>query len=778
MDNDSLYCTDHLNRAILQAAHSAIALTDADADHALVYVNPAFERLTGYRAAEVLGRNLRFLQNDDRDQTARAAIRRALLAAEPVMVTLRNYRKDGSMFFDELRLTPLYDAAGRLTHYLGTHNDVTEQCVNQTKASRFDDLVEASPLGIGMLDERGVVVEVNDTLVDIVGAPSNAAIVGRALHEFNLFKYAQVQKLVEEIRQGAQSVTTELAWTSIWGKNVQAKLHFAPIHDSNQRFLAFQAIIDDMTEQVATEEKLERLVRQRTTELAATLEQLRSSEERFQFAVAGANDGMWDWPDLQQETQWWSPRLFELLGYVPGEVEASYPNFMARVHADDEAKIVAAVEANVARGVSLDIEYRTKTKTGDYAWRRGRGRVIRNHYGEPVRMAGSVQDINAQRAVAVALREAKEQAEQATATKSRFLAAASHDLRQPLQSISMYLAMLTRQVEPSVVQDVTGKMQQSLTAMQELMDALLDISQLESGAIKAETRDFPVQNLLDCISAGNAPHAEEQGLCFAVAASSAIVHSDPALLQRIVENLVANALRHTKAGQVQVTCVVEGVQARIEVADTGDGIPAHALDTIFEEYVQLGNPERNRGKGLGLGLAIVKQLASLLGHELQVVSTPDAGSTFSVTLPLAQSQLLAQPTPRATDIPTVASGVRSVLLVDDDSSIVDAAVMLLEIEGFRVHAAADYAAALALIQDGVTVDMIVTDYRLPGENGVMLITSVRAVLKRELPAILLTGDTSVPEIDATGLPACALLHKPIDAEKLLQLIRTAAHISR
>ncbi len=775
MNYDSTFPGDDLNRAILQAAGSAIVLADADADYALVYVNQAFERLTGYSAAEVLGRNPSFLQNNDRDQAARADIRRALSAAEPVTVTLRNYRKDGSLFFAEMRLSPLYDTAGRLTHYLGIHNDVTEQCLNQSKASRFDALVEASPLGIGMLDEQGVVMEVNDTLVEIVGAPSSAAIVGKGLHEFNISKSEQAQASVAAARSGVQGVTAQLAWTSLWGKSVQAEVHFTPIHDSNQRFLAFQVIIDDMTEQVANEAKLERLVQQRTAELAATLEELRRSEQRFQVAAAGANDGMWDWPDLQQDAQWWSPRLYELLGYAPDEVEANSQNFIVRVHADDVATVSAAVAAIIAHGEPLDVEYRTKTKTGEYCWRRGRARLIRNRQGEPVRMAGSIQDISEQRAAAAALREAKELAEHATATKSRFLAAASHDLRQPLQSIAMYLAILSRPAELAVVQDVTGKMQQSLLAMQELLDALLDISELDSGAITAKARDFPIQHLLDCVSAGNALHAEEQGLGFSVAASSAIVHSDPALLQRIVENFVANAIRHTPSGEVRVTCVVAGEQARIEVSDTGNGIPADALVTIFEEYVQLGNPERNRGKGLGLGLAIVKHLATVLGHAIQVESTPGEGSTFAVSLPLARSQLLAQATLRAIDTVPVAPANCSVLLVDDDSAIVEAASILLRIKGFTVHAAGDSAAALALVQAGVAVDIIVTDYRLPGANGVALIHDVRATLKRELPAILLTGDTTVPEVEATDLLACVLVRKPIDANRLMQLIRTAVH---
>ncbi len=775
MNYDSIFPHDDLNRAILQAAGSAIVLADADADYALVYVNQAFERLTGYSAAEVLGRNPCFLQNDDRDQVGREDIRRALNATEPVTVTLRNYRKDGSLFFAEMRLSPLYDTAGRLTHYLGIHNDVTGQCLNQSKASRFDALVEASPLGIGMLDEQGVVVEVNDTLVEIVGAPSRAAIVGKALYEFNISKSEQAQASVAAARSGVQGVTAQLAWTSLWGKNVQAEVHFTPIHDSNQGFLAFQVIIDDMTEQVANEAKLERLVRQRTAELDTTLEELRSSEQRFQVAAAGANDGMWDWPDLQQDAQWWSPRLYELLGYAPGEVAATRQNFKTRVHADDAAAVFAAEAECIAHGEPLDVEYRVKTKTGDCLWRRARARLIRNRPGEPVRMAGSLQDVSEQRATAAALREARDQAEQATATKSRFLAAASHDLRQPLQSIAMYLAILSRPAEPTVVQDITGKMQQSLVAMQELLDALLDISKLDSGAIAAEARDFPIQDLLDCISAGNALHAEQQGLGFSVAASSAVVHSDPALLQRIVENFVANAIRHTQAGQVRVACLVAGEQARIEVSDTGSGIPADALATIFEEYVQLGNPERNRSKGLGLGLAIVKHLATVLGHAIQVESTPGEGSTFSVTLPLARSQLLAQPTLRAIDTLPVAMGDCSVLLVDDDSAIVEAAAILLEIEGFTVHAAGDSAAALALAHTGVAIDILVTDYRLPGANGVVLIQGVRAALKRELPAILLTGDTSVPEVEATDLPACALVRKPIDAKKLMQLIRTAVH---
>ena len=388
-------------------------------------------------------------------------------------------------------------------------------------------------------------------------------------------------------------------------------------------------------------------------------------------------------------------------------------------------------------------------------------------------VSSAIRDVTERKAFEKVLSNAKEAAEHATATKSRFLAAASHDLRQPLQSIGIYLGVLgkTFRQKPDTADEVIGKIDKSLDVMGELLDALLDISKLDSGSITPEKRDFELQPLLDALLADNAPAADEKGLVLSVEASDAVVHTDPALLQRILENFVTNAIRYTEQGSVTVSSeLVEGA-LRIDVSDTGIGIPESALDTIFEEYFQLDNPVRDRRKGLGLGLSIVKHISELLGNPLEVTSVVGEGSTFSITVPVGEAVEKAEPaaarTPSARDHEPV------ILFVDDDPAIVDATCMMLDLAGIKAETALDGRTAIEMLESGLRPDVVVSDYRLPGADGIEVITRARDLGGDSVPIMLMTGDTSGKALENAKLRNCTVLHKPVDTEHLIDLIERA-----
>ncbi len=364
-------------------------------------------------------------------------------------------------------------------------------------------------------------------------------------------------------------------------------------------------------------------------------------------------------------------------------------------------------------------------------------------------------------------------ANQANSGKSQFLATASHDLRQPLQSINLYLSTLDRLLDKAKQKEISSKIQSSLRVMGELLDALLDISKLESGSVTPAKKDFSMSAFMDTLVVDNEPAALVKGLTFKCSADSCTVHSDPALLQRIVENFITNAIRYTDTGSVEVRCKEHDGCARIEVKDSGVGMPEEALDTSFEEYFQLDNPARNRQKGLGLGLSIVKHLAHLLDHRLSVTSVPGKGSTFAVEVPLGE------PAEEATKVHVpVKASTRSkqepvVLLIDDDPAIVDATTMLLDSASVKVYSALNGDEALAHVDSGVCPDIVISDYRLPGYNGIEVIRRIRETMVYDLPAVVMTGDTSGKEIEAANLINCTVLHKPIDADHLISLIENA-----
>lgn len=383
-------------------------------------------------------------------------------------------------------------------------------------------------------------------------------------------------------------------------------------------------------------------------------------------------------------------------------------------------------------------------------------------------ISSTIRDITEGKAIQNALRELRQEAEQANASKSRFLAAASHDLRQPLQSLGLYLSVLTRQLNEDKPVEICTKMRKSLDTMGELLDALLDISRLDTGSVVPELRDFPVDTLMDRIVTDNVQQAQEKGLDLQWSPSGCVIHSDPGLLERVLENLVTNAIRYTERGRVTMTCELAGDRARISVCDTGIGIPEEALDKVFDEYYQLDNPVRDRRKGLGLGLSIVRQLARLLDLKLAVSSKLREGSTFSVEIPLGDSLQVVE-TPAAAGALQQARD-SMVLFVEDDPTVIDATTMLFDAAGVAVHTATDGQAAVDSVVAGLAPDLLVCDFRLPGMNGVEVIRRVREAMSREVPALVMTGDTSAREIEAAGLPRCSVLHKPVDTDRLLELV--------
>jgi CheY-like chemotaxis protein len=303
-----------------------------------------------------------------------------------------------------------------------------------------------------------------------------------------------------------------------------------------------------------------------------------------------------------------------------------------------------------------------------------------------------------------------------------------------------------------------------------LLDALLDISKLDGGAIVPKKRDVRLQEILERIFTGNIQQAEEKGLELIRTEHDCVVHSDPGLLERIVENYVANAIRYTESGRVSIECRPVGNSIKIVVSDTGVGIAAGELEKVFDEYYQLDNPVRDLRKGLGLGLSIVRLIAKLLDHPIDVSSTPGKGSSFFVEVPLGEEKSERAAAPA--QVQTAPSDRREpiVLFVDDDPAIVDATTMLLKLSGFQVHSALCGSEALAHVANGIRPDVIVTDYRLPGLSGIEVVRQVRERMGETTPTVLMTGDTSSKEIALAGLPECTVLHKPVDTDQLVSLM--------
>ncbi|HYC02119.1 MAG TPA: PAS domain S-box protein [Azospirillaceae bacterium] len=498
---------------------------------------------------------------------------------------------------------------------------------------------------------------------------------------------------------------------------------------------------------------------------------LRASEARLKAIVDTAVDAIVV-IDERGVIQSANPAVARLFGYEPGELvgrnvsmlmpqpdRTSHDSYLSRYGKTGERRIIGI--GREVRGCRRDgTTFPLELSIAEW-----------NEKGRRY-FTGIMRDVSARRRAEEDLTAAKDEAERANLSKTKFLAAASHDLRQPLQSMFLLSAALARHVaEPG--RELLVHMERGLEAQKEMLDGLLDVSKLEAGAVKPEIQEFPIDGLLDQIDSAYAIQAAGKGLEWSVTRCSAKVRSDPALLNRLVRNLVENAVRYTAAGRVRLRCQVEGGVARLIVEDTGIGIPADHLGRIWDEFHQVGNAERDRSQGLGLGLAIVRRLAKLLGHEVRVESVPGQGSRFTVEVPALAPAAATKPVLPAGAVARLDGTGQAVVLIDDDAIVLMGLQAMFRDWGYTVMAAGSGEQAAELVaRAGRRPDLIVSDYRLKrGEIGTDAVRAVRATAGGDIPAILLTGESSLDSQRDAEAEGMQVIHKPVTPRQLVAALR-------
>lgn len=367
--------------------------------------------------------------------------------------------------------------------------------------------------------------------------------------------------------------------------------------------------------------------------------------------------------------------------------------------------------------------------------------------------------------------KARKEAELASISKTQFLAAASHDLRQPLHALNLFLDSLHQRLGGQQ-SDLVEKCKSSAAVLNQLLVGLLDMSKLDAGVVKPELSNFDLLTIFDSLRRDFTPLAQERRLRLRIRERHCIVRSDPAMVERILRNLVNNALKYTEQGGVLLACRNRGEKVRVEVWDTGIGISDTNLAAVFDEFTQLDNPERDRNKGLGLGLAIVKRLCELLHTTIQVNSTPGRGSRFWFELPLSDQEPDVVSDRVITADPLMGF---CIVVIDDDKAILDAMESLLSGWGVQVVVADSGPRAVEMIhQRRLIPDIVISDYRLRNqETGLAAIRLIHEEIDPDISGILLTGDTSPDRIREARQSGFLLLHKPV---KPIQL-RTAIYQS-
>lgn len=504
-------------------------------------------------------------------------------------------------------------------------------------------------------------------------------------------------------------------------------------------------------------------------------EAARRHQERLALAQEVVGAGAWD-RDLVTGECTWSDSYFRLMGLDPAATQASDAAFLERVHPDDRASVIAVMDRMVVEGGPFHCEYRVVRPDGSLRHMTTLATVLRNGRGRPVRATGLNFDVTDRVTMAQRLDRAKQEAEHANMAKSKFLAAASHDLRQPVQSLTLFVGVLKQRLTGTPAESVLVWVERSVDALRQMLDTLLDISRLDAGIIKPNFEVIPLGPLLQRLAEEYAPRAQPAGLRLRCIATRVSVCSDPVLLERMLRNFIENALRYTKRGGVVIGCRHRGAQVLVTVCDSGIGIAPEDEAAIFEEFFQVDNPERDRSKGFGLGLAIVQRLGRLLGHQVALRSRPGHGSCFSIELPTVVAPAAEEIAPADRPAEQTAED-ETVMIIEDDQLVREGLGAALTGWGYRVAAAGSVAEAVREVdQLGHPPSMVIADYRLrENETGTIAIEAVRKRCGTVIPALVITGDTAPERLREAKAAGVELVHKPIPMDSLRDVV---AHLTR
>ncbi len=383
------------------------------------------------------------------------------------------------------------------------------------------------------------------------------------------------------------------------------------------------------------------------------------------------------------------------------------------------------------------------------------------------------EEVAERRRTEAALEKARSAAERANQAKSRFLAAASHDLRQPMQAMFLFCRTLHDHVADRRARDALVMLERGLDILKNLLDSLLDVSRLDVNIIRPQSDSFALRTMVEEIAASFRPVAASKGLIVRLGTIEELqVASDRNLLGRMLRNLVENAVRYTEQGEIVISAALVGSLARIEVRDTGIGIPPDQLEWIFEEFHQVGNPERDKARGLGLGLSIVQRLATILGHRVDVQSEPGRGSVFAVEVPARLAEAIDDGGREEGGEAASAGSGRMVVVVDDDPMVLLGLQSVFQGWGYEVVMAGSAEEACRHLHQALRRPaLLIADYRLrSGQVGIEAIEKIRALCGHPVPGIILTGETGASITGGGDAPEFRIVYKPVTSHQLAEVV--------
>ena len=552
-------------------------------------------------------------------------------------------------------------------------------------------------------------------------------------------------------------VAITIVWTTIFALGIFGDLHLS----INERVLGAQATILATSLGALV---LAALFSERRLHESAMMER----EARLQAALRAGGVVAFDW-DVSTDEMRFSQNATGILGLNPQKVLRE-TEWRRHIHPEDQPRLVSCLEGARPDQPSTSIAFRYRRPDGGEVWLEKIAVVQFDSAGKPTRINGLMTDVTERKRFDEELALAWKSTELADRAKSSFLAAASHDLRQPLQTLQFLQAALEPHYPDSEARKLVAEIGQSLDTMSSILSSLLDVNGLESGNLRPSVSEFSLNEILEPFSGDFAALMQERGLRMCIVRSRLIVRSDRRMLAEMIRNLLSNAVRYTDRGRILLGGRRAGNNVRIEVWDSGVGITEDQLPHIFDEYYQgAGGAERG---GFGLGLAIVKRLGDILDHGVEVRSIPGKGTRFFIEVPRGRSDSPAREVAPPAHLYSDAF-LGSVLAIEDEASVRTALERLLKTRGVEATIVATAAEALTLVRDrGLRPDVLLCDYNLQGStDGVETIRHLRAALGRHIPAVVMTGDTRSQTVDSISAQGVSVLIKPFLAEELLESLR-------
>ena len=561
----------------------------------------------------------------------------------------------------------------------------------------------------------------------------------------------------------AAAAVSIIAITVVWSTTYGTGVFGNPALPVRERVLTAQAIILATTLGALI---LAALFAERRRHEAIVVENAARLQSALQ--IGGVMAFSW-W--VREGTTQRSENAAQMMGYDPDQ-PISANSFLERIHPEDRERFKAYLHDVSPENPSYVVAFRYMRPDGREVWFEETAQAEFDAARRVVKMTGLTRDVTERKRAEAELAASRKAAETADRAKSAFLAAASHDLRQPLQSLTLLTNALKPHLQTAGGHLLIGRIARSLDVMKDVLDSLLDINRLETGVLNPSKSNFSLSDLLESLEDEFYAAVTERGLEWRLVRSRLAVHSDRRLVELMLRNLLSNALRYTERGKIMLGCRRTGDKVRIEVWDSGIGIAEVHIGRIFDEHYQV--EDRTHLGSFGLGLAIVQRLGNLLGHRVEVRSQPGEGSCFSIEIPLAPEGASLESDVAALPARPAEPAFRgTILVVEDDSFVRSGIELLLAAEGLSVVGTANGHEALELVTaKRVRPELVLSDFNLPGRmNGVETIQALRKALATNVPAIVLTGDIRSEVLDAIALHDVRVATKPVNADQLLALVR-------